>query len=173
MTEFKAEGPYRIDVEKRKGGGRTIQKDDFWENSGVPNAMKTKFGIYVFAIKPSGTKTFTPCYVGQAKNSFYAEAFTTDKLHKYNDALADYKKGAPYMFFLVHPAQKKNLSQISELEDYFIMMGFAVNANIQNDKGAKLPKWSISGIIRGDAKKPTKAAHHIAKMFQIKSRKGV
>jgi hypothetical protein len=52
------------------------------------------------------------------------------------------------------------------------MMGFAVNSNIQNDKGAKLPDWSIAGLIRSP-KKPTDAARDLGRMFDFKSRKGV
>ena len=173
MAEFKAFGPFTRACDHRDGGGRTIQKDGFWEAQDQLSSLKGKFGIYVFAIKPPRTKVYTPCYVGQAKKSFGSEAFTNDKLLKYNNALADYKKGAPYMFFLAHPDTKKNLKQIGQLEDYLIMMGFAVNAEIQNDKGAKLPIWAVSGVIRGTVKKPAAAARHIAGMFEIKSRKGV
>lgn len=173
MAEFKPLGPFKIKYDKRAGGGRTVQKNGFWEESEPLKTLKKKCGIYVFAIKPPRTRVFTPCYVGQAKKTFGAEAFTNDKLHKYNDALADYKKGAPYMFFLAHPDGKKNIKQIGELEDYLIMMGFAVNLLIQNDKGARLPNWAVTGVIRDGGKKPSNAANHVAKMFKIKSRKGV
>jgi hypothetical protein len=172
MAEFKVCGPYRVQYEKRPNA-RVIKKDGFWDVTRDVATLKAKCGIYVFAVKPPGTKLYTPCYVGQAKKSFGQEAFSNDKLFKYNLVLAEYRKGAPYMFFLVHPRTKKNMKQIGELEDFFIMMGFAVNPNIQNDKGAKLPAWSVSGVIRGTIKKPSNTAKHFSSMFAIKSRKGV
>lgn len=173
MAEFKPFGPFPMTCDKRHAGGRTIQKNGFWDASEQLTLLKEKIGVHVFAIKPPRTKVFTPCYVGQAKKSFGTEALTNDKLLKYNNALADYKRGAPYMFFLVHPDTRKNFPQIGQVEEYLIMMGFAVNAEIQNDRGAKLPNWAISGVIRGKTARATVAAGHVAKMFEIKSRKGV
>ena len=173
MAEFKVHGPFRLVTEKRYGGGRTIVRDDFWTSNDVLESLRSAIGVYVFAIKPPGTTLYTPCYVGQAKRPFEKEALHNDKILKYNNALADYKRGAPYLFFLAHPKTKPNLKQITELEDYLIMMGFAANPYIQNDKGAKLPKWSIAGIVRSSAKHPTTSAKNIASMFVIKSKRGV
>ncbi|SRR6266498_1069116 len=172
MADFKVRGPYPVRCDKRIAG-RVVIKERFWESHPELSSIEDKCGVYVFAIKPPRTEIFTPCYVGQAKKNFTQEVFTNDKLLKYNLALADYKSGAPKLFFLIHPNTKKNIKQIEELEDYLIMMGFAVNPNIQNDKGAKLPEWAISGVVRGAAKKPSKTAKHLARMFEIKSRKGV
>ena len=98
MAEFKVHGPFRLETEKRHGGGRTIVKDDFWSSAPSLDSLSTAIGVYVFAIKPPRTTLYTPCYVGQAKRPFEKEALHSDKIRKYNNALADYKSGAPYFF---------------------------------------------------------------------------
>jgi hypothetical protein len=173
MAEFRCYGPFPLETQHRHGGGRSIVRDGFWESDAWLSELKPAIGIYVFAIKPPRTDVYTPCYVGQAKRSFEQEALHDLKMRKYDNALADYQKGAPYLFFLAHPKTKPNLTQIRELETYLIMMGFAVNEDIQNDQNAKLPAWSIAGLVRSRIKKPTNDAREIGKMFRIKSRKGV
>lgn len=171
MAEFTVQGPFKLEVRKPPAGGRRIHPDGFWGAAGL-SGIRDACGVYVFAIKPPRTTVYTPCYVGKATGSF-TEALTNDKLHKYDNALGEYKSGAPVLFFLQHPKGKKNHTQIGQVEEYLIMMGFAVNPEIQNDKGAKLPDWEIRGVVRGGTKKPSKAAKHLSSMFAIKSRKGV
>ena len=173
MAEFKVHGPFRLETRKLHGGGRNIVRDDFWSSDGALEILRGSIGVYVFAIKPPRTETYTPCYVGQAKISFEKEALHDDKILKYNTALGDYKSGSPHLFFLAHPRTKINQKQITELEDYLIIMGFVANPEIQNDKGAKLPKWAISGIVRSKTRKPTKSEKHVASRFVIKSKNGV
>src|SRR5258708_1752843 len=120
MADFKVHGPYPVQCDKRING-RVVNKETFWDKTRDLLALKPKSGVYVFAIKPPRTAIYTPCYVGQAKKGFGREVFTDGKLLKYNLALADYKSGAPKIFFLVHPSTKKNIKQIGELEDYLIM----------------------------------------------------
>ena len=170
MTEFVVHGPFPIPTYKQASGGRALYTGAFWENL---DGLQSRHGVYVFAIKPPRTKTYTPYYVGQATNTFKHEVFHASKLNKYQRALNDYKRGAPAIFLLVHPRTKTNRKEITELEDFLIMMGFAANQDIQNDQGAKLPGWSIKGVVRSTAKKASAEAKLIAGMFKIKSRLGV
>jgi len=168
MAEFKVEGPFPLRREKRPAGN-VIVKDGFWDSSKKLPTLQEKVGVYVFAIKPPRTKIYTPCYVGQAKHSFKKEVLSDHKLGKYNNALTRRKKGAPYLFLLVHPNQRTNITQIRDLENYLIMMGFAANHQIENDKGAKLPEWGISGVIRTTTKKASAQAKKLKAMFRIKT----
>jgi hypothetical protein len=92
MAEFTVHGPFKIPTKKRYGGGRELEVKEFWQQSKL-SRLKGQRGVYVFAIKPSKAKTFTPYYVGQTTKTFEREVFTDRNLRKYENALNDFKKG--------------------------------------------------------------------------------
>jgi len=173
MAEFTVRGPFVLKTITKASGARQIDVTNFWKNGKILSALRKRSGVYVFSVKPPRTKTYTPYYVGQAKNTFEQECFADRNLRKYESALNDYRKGAGVMFFLEHPRTKVNEKQIKELEQYLIVLGYAVNEDIENDQNAKLPEWSIRGIVRSSSRKPSVSAKHLSKMFEIKSKKGV
>jgi hypothetical protein len=69
----------------------------------------------------------------------------------------------------VHPTQKgkPNKKQIGQIEDFLIQAGVAKNPNIQNVKGTSQPDWSIKGVVRGSAGKPSESATSFARLFDI------
>ncbi|HEV7166229.1 MAG TPA: hypothetical protein VGO35_12685 [Gammaproteobacteria bacterium] len=173
MAEFTVRGPFKVSVQKRPTGARVLNVEGFWESSKELPRLRNRFGVYVFAIKPPRTSVSWPYYVGQATKTFEREVFTDRNLLRYERALNGFKKGSGMVFLLEHPPTKCNHKHISEIEDYLIMMGFAVNEDIENDRGAKLPDWVIRGIIRGKVRNPSHSARALAKMFEIKGRQGV
>lgn len=173
MAEFTVHGPFKLDTGKQKAGGKILKVDQFWDSSKKLSRLRSRIGVYVFAIKPSGKKTYTPFYVGKATKKYEQEVFTDHKIRKYERGLNHFIRGYGVLFFIEHPPTRPNLKQIKEVERYLIMMGFAVNEKIENGIGAKLPDWAIQGVIRGGGKNPSNASKCITKMFAVKSKKGV
>lgn len=167
MIEFKVHGPFRIKTIK-KASARVLNPDTFWADKRLHH-LATQTGAYVFAIKPSRVTAFTPYYVGRATKVFEREVFTPDKLLKYYNALAQFKKGYPAFFFVATPRKKGpvNKKAISEVESYFTQLGFLVNPSIENVQGTKLPNWSVGGLIRSKARKISRSAKEFAAMFEL------
>lgn len=168
MTSFVVHGPFPIAFEKRKAG-RTLVFDDFWMQGGAAHYLSGEKGCYVFAMR---TRGLTPIYVGKATKTFRQEAFNNANKHKYHNGFSDYGKGTPVMYFVVHPRQagKTNSSQITQIEDFLIQAGFAVNPDLQNVKGVQQPRWSIKGVIRSGAGKRTLAENDFVRLFEIHER---
>lgn len=110
-----------------------------------------------------------PLYVGKATKSFRQEAFNPANRHKYHQGFAEYSRGTPLMYFVVHSAQrgKVNASQISKIEDFLIQAGVARNELLQNVRGRSTPKWSISGVVRGGPGRQSHAAAAFTRLFGI------
>ena len=166
MTTFAVHGPFPLTFENRPGG-RILVFDDFWSADAQAGYLAAEKGCYVFAIR---SKTLTPIYVGKATKTFKQEAFNPTNKHKYHSGFSDYKKGTPLMYFVVHPKQKgkTNSKQIAEIEDFLIQAGVAKNPEIQNIKGTSKPDWSIKGVVRSTAGKPSAAEMDLAKVFDIR-----
>lgn len=158
-------GPYKVPVERRPGG-RVLRVKEFWKN---PKAAKyaSACGCYVFAMSTGGG--ILPHYVGQATKSFAKEAFNPSNLRKYYDAMADYRKGRPVVFFVVHPRRKGkvNTRRIGQVENFLIQAGWARNRRLQNVKGIHRPKWAIKGVVRSGVGKPTQAARAFRAVFGV------
>ena len=166
MSEFKIYGPYALPTEKKKGA-RLIVHSGFWNGGGYLEMLSAARGVYVFAIKPPGASRFIPYYVGKATKSFGQEALTNDKLLKYQRALANYSYGSPHLFFVAQSSNKWSAKEIKEVEDYFIQQGFAVNPKTENDKGTKLPSWSVKGAIRGSKGKVSRGTSAFRSTFGL------
>ena len=167
MTQFTAHGPFKVPTSKLPSGSKIIGKPEvkaFWAAHGI---YAKKIGAYVFAIGAGGG--ITPMYVGKATKSFDAEALATDKLNKYFNAMGQYKKGTPMIFFVAYPSKKgvANLKQIGELEKFLIQQGRIVNPTLINKVHARLPSWGISGALRSERKRPTKQAARFRDAFAL------
>jgi len=168
MAQFKVYGPFRIDLEKRPGG-RVILDQEFWQSHRKLTDLRTRAGVYVFAIKSSGGNNFTPYYVGQATKSFDREIFTPDKLVKFYSALSHFERGFPVLFLVVAPKKKgpTNKREIRQIEDNFIRLAYSVNPEIENAQGIKQPRWSISGVIRSKTTRRSLSAKRFTEMFEL------
>src|SRR6267142_820133 len=141
-TTFEVHGPFEVPCYLGKAG-RTITSDqvgEFWHDN---PGMVSKRGCYVFGIRAG--KGYTPGYVGRATKNFKQEAFAPQKLAKYQQFLADYKKGTPVLFLVTAPVRKgkPNVAHIAEVEDFLIQVALAANPNILNVKGTKAEQWGI------------------------------
>jgi hypothetical protein len=96
MAEFQVAGPYKIPFEW-KPGGRTLFHKNFWSQSAALEELQWERGCYVFAMKAG--KGATPLYVGEATKSFKQECFNPANVRKVLDALAEYAKGSPVLYF--------------------------------------------------------------------------
>jgi hypothetical protein len=157
MVNFSVRGPFVVSSYKGKGG-RTITQEGvrrFWEEHGDYAGRR---GCYVFGIRAG--KGGKPAYVGMATKAFKKEVFAPHKLSRYQEFLADYGKGTPVVFLVVAPIKKgaPNVSQIEALEKFLIQVAVARNPDLLNIQGTKSARWSIAGVIRGGAGKPSKAA---------------
>lgn len=167
MTEFAVSGPKVIDVYKGVAG-RIITDDniaEFWRSN---RSLATKIGCYLFAIRAG--KGYAPIYVGKATKGFKQETFTPHKLSKYQQAMVDYSKATPVMFFIVYPRKKgpTNEKQIKKLEEFLIQTSVAANPDLMNIRGIKSQSWSIKGVLRSSKGPPTIDAKELKKTLNIK-----
>ncbi len=156
MSEFLVSGPHPVPVYKGKVGRivRTEEGDEFFKTH---PSLKAKHGCYVFAMRSGGG--ITPMYVGKATKSYGQECFTSHKLGKCNQILADYAKGTLVLFLFESPSGKKAPTfQIDLLENFLIQSALSVNYELLNIKKTKQETWSIRGIIRSSTGSTTKAA---------------
>lgn len=164
-TSFVVYGPYAVPFNK-KAAAKTMNQacaKVFWE--WWPQHAKDR-GCYIFAM---GNKGLTPGYVGKATKSFKQEAFTPDKLHKYQQFLADFKVGQPVMFFVTAPkkAGKPNGRHIGQLENFLIQAALTANSELLNIKGTKQAAWSVVGILRSGKGKPSAAAKKLKHSLKL------
>ncbi len=166
MGEFKVVGPLKVKIEILRAG-RAVEPRDFWKDHPQHEGEK---GVYVFAVKPPRTDANVPWYVGKASKTFGQEVFTDRNQLKYNRALARYGRGTAVLFLVIHPSGKgkTNRKHIGEIEDFFINQGFAVNPDIENDRGIKRPAWAIGGVVRGTTRKASSSAKAFSRMFGLK-----
>ena len=136
----------------------------FWA---VHTGIATQAGCYVFAFKAS--KGYKPVYAGKATKSFKQEVFTPHKLNHFNTGLGHQKKGTPVLFFVCLNKTSGAVSEsaIDEAETYLIQAGLAANADLLNDKKTKVATWSINGIVRSKAGKPSAAACELRKCIKV------
>ena len=102
----------------------------------------------------------TPLYVGKATRNFKQEVFTSHKLAKYQQTLADYVKGTPVLFFLSLLASRgaPNRKTIGELEDFLIQTAVSENPDLLNVRNTRRADWEITGVVRSGVGRPSKAA---------------
>lgn len=142
---------------------RGEEGDEFFEKH---PSLKAKTGCYVFAMRSGGG--ITPVYVGKATKSFGQECFTSHKLGKCNEILADYSRGTLVLFLFESPPGKRAPTyQIDLLENFLIQSALSVNDELLNIKKTKQERWSIRGIIRSNGTKASKSAKAAASMLGL------
>ena len=106
-------------------------------------------GCYIFCMTGSHG-SIKPYYVGKSAKSFTAEAFTSDKVNKYNSVLHRVTHGKPVMMFVVPVVLqgKFNSRALTALEQYLIGLAYQCNSDIQNIQGIPRSTFEIIGIHR-------------------------
>lgn len=165
-TIFDVRGPFEVPYHQG-AAGRTITNDNighFWESN---HDFAENKGCYVFGIKAG--PGYTPAYVGKATRTFKQEVFAAHKLAKYQQFLADYRKGTPILFLVVAPTKRgaPNHTHIGELEDFLIQIARAANPDLLNIQGTQMEEWGIAGVLRGGQGKPAKDAGEFKKMLNV------
>jgi hypothetical protein len=165
MVLFSVEGPFQVPTYDGKVA-RVIDEDSFsrfWERIEIADDR----GCYVFGIRAG--RGIKPIYVGRATKTFRQEVFTSHKLWKYQQCLADTKKGIPVMFFVVSPSSrgKPNVKVIKELEDFLIQTAVSKNPDLLNVKGTSKADWGINGVIRGRQGQPSISALALKKSLGL------
>ncbi len=129
--------------------------------------ISDKQGCYVFATRASGS--FCPWYVGKSAKGIKEECMQLHKLHHYNAALTETKKGTPVMFFVLPPGDLKKVSKsvCDEMETVLIQSALFRNPNLRNIQKTRLPEWGITGVIRSKPGKPTADATKFKKMMRL------
>lgn len=166
MASFSVQGPFSVPTTKMPVG-RQVSKENaktFWAHH---SGIAPQVGCYVFAFKTS--RGYKPVYAGKATKSFKQEVFTPHKLNHFNTGLGYQKKGMPVLFFvcLDKSVGVLNKSAIDAAESYLIQAGLAANSKLLNDKKTKVAKWSINGIVRSKAGKPSAAACELRKCIKV------
>jgi hypothetical protein len=157
MTEFLVSGPHVIPIYQGKNG-RIVREEEGREFFRHHPSLSSKRGCYMFAMRTG--RGLTPSYIGKATKTFKQECFTAHKLGKCNQTLVDYGRGTLVMFLFEAKAGrgKAPISQIKLLEDFLIQTAVSVNEDLLNIKSTKQESWSIRGIIRSTAGKPSQPA---------------
>jgi len=90
-------------------------------------------------------------------------------LNRYNEALADYKKGEPVLFLVVAPLGrgKPAKSKAVALEKYLIQAVKAAHPRLLNKIGTKIPRWGIAGVLRGGKGKTAESARALRRIMGI------
>ena len=156
MAEFPVSGPHVVPIYEGKNG-RIVREEEGRDFFVHHPSLGPKRGCYIFAMRSGGG--ITPTYVGKATKSFAQECFTAHKLGKCNQTLVDYGKGT-LVLFLFEPAATKGKTPTNEiglLENFLIQTALSVNDELLNVKQTKQESWSIRGIIRSGAGKPSKS----------------
>jgi hypothetical protein len=162
---FVIDGPREVPFYEGRAG-RTITDDNvrqFWEKN---SDLADNRGCYVFGIRNRG---LTPGYVGKATQAFKSEVFAHHKLTRYQQFLADYKKGTPILYFVVAPRRRgtPNSAHIKQLEEFLIQAGVAVNPDLMNIKGTKVEEWGITGVLRSRVGKPSLSARQFRTLMNL------
>ena len=169
MSKYKIQGPINIPIVKKPAGRRIGDRKEFWKNH---DKLKDSTGVYVFGMQAGGG--IKPYYVGKAsgKNKFEKECFHPHKLNKYNEALSEYLRGKPVMFFIVKDdgRGKANEKELEMIEEFFISVGLVRNEGLLNIKGTKGEKWYIPGVIRGAKGQPSQAAKSFKSMMGMRKK---
>lgn len=166
MLTFTVEGPLDVPFYQGKAS-KAISSEEagvFWTNN---PKLANRRGCYLFAIRAGGG--ITPLYAGKATRNFKQEVFTSDKLAKYQRALADYLKGTPVLFLLLHPktAGAPNRALIAELEQFLIQTAVSRNPDLLNVRGTKKAEFSVKGVLRPGGGKPSHAAKALRSALQL------
>jgi len=146
--EFSVQGPFEITKETVGKGKFRLLFADFWSSHPSLDDIQDQSGVYVFAAKTGNG--YTPLYVGKATKSFSKEVFNQTNKYKYSDAMLDYVRCKPVIFFIVPPHGKGKAKStiIDEVETFLIQTAYTKNSDIQNIKKTRMPSWSIRGAVR-------------------------
>ncbi|MBK6291705.1 MAG: hypothetical protein IPF59_08085 [Ignavibacteria bacterium] len=108
-------------------------------------------------------------YVGKTKKSFYSECMGSHQQDHYQEVFARGIKGTPVMFFIAPNNAKKVVPRkvLGQIERFLIQAALLKNPDLRNNHHAAQPEWSIKGVIRGSAGKPTSEASKFATMMGV------
>ena len=166
IASFSVQGPFVVGTTKMPVGRQVSSANAkaFWA---VHTGVASEVGCYVFAFKAA--KGYKPVYAGKATKSFKQEVFTNHKLNHYNTGLGYQRKGTPVLFFVCLSRTKGAVSKsaINDAESYLIQAGLAANRLLLNDKKTRVATWSINGIVRSQAGKPSAAALELRKCIKV------
>lgn len=138
------EGPYEVPFSLNPKGSKHVSTEDgrsFWDDY---DGLGEERGCYLFGIR-SGPG-LRAGYVGKATKSFRQEAFTADKLQKYNTALHEWSHGTPVLMFVITPPRVTSAKLITDVEEYLIRSAKRAWPELLNKHHAGADDWDISGV---------------------------
>jgi hypothetical protein len=166
MKLFESFGPFKIPLEKGKGGRYVVNGClKFWEQH---PGLSEERGVYVFAIRAA--KGLRPVYVGKATKSFRRECFASHKIaNHYDPEIAKIGKGTPVMFLLVAPGKESQTQRrlITQAERFLIGLAQLKNPKLSNVQGKKPPAWGIKGVLRPGQGKPSGSALKLRSLLRL------
>lgn len=121
-------GPFELPFERNAKGAKHILPDrdgSFWAE--VSPDVGEGCGIYIMSIGK------VPWYVGMAACSFRQEAFTPDKLNKFNSAVFSCPCGKPFLTFLwVAAPDLSSREEVRDIEKVLISLAYGINPQLIN-----------------------------------------
>ena len=147
---------------------------NFWEKpEKSKKGLATASGCYIFGIRAA--RGIRPWYVGQATVTFKQECFTPDKRDRYDEVLANHRRGTPVLFLLARMTPKRGqfLRRLGDrdadwVEKLLIQHCLSANAKLLNVQGAVLPtEVVIHGLLNTPRGKPSKGAQDLRRLLNL------
>lgn len=144
IRTLRVAGPYEVLCSVNGKRSKHIGKDDGRELWDEYNGLGDERGCYLFGIRTG--RAVRAAYVGKATKSFQQEAFTADKLQKYNAALHEWSHGTPVMLFVITPKNIRSAKLITDVEEWLIREAKRAWPDLLNKHHTGADNWQISGV---------------------------
>ena len=158
LAEFRAHGPFALATVK-KSHGREVDRQvprTFW-NEKQCGVLAQRSGCYVFAIRTSKRE----------RSIVEPQIPSGETLASEPDSSLSNVVGDIPLFLLCGRSRKVKSRIIGEIETFFIQLGADRNPHLLNVKGRPIARWRIPGGIRGGGGKPSQAARHFRRAFDL------
>jgi hypothetical protein len=130
------------------------------------NSLTERRGCYLFAVRNRGLRA---AYVGKATQGFGQEAFTPDKLQKYNTALHEWPHGTPVLLFVMTPQRVYSAALIGDVEKYLIRSAKRAWPDLLNVHHAGADDWDIAGVTAPHAGRRSQAESELARLLRFET----
>lgn len=173
MRNYDLFGPLTIPRIRNTNRVASSKLRNLWsEAENIAKGLSTASGCYLFGIRAG--RGATPWYIGQAKVSFQRECFTDNKLVRYNEVLADHKKGTPFLFLVARMTpggkfQKElNSREANRLEAFLLDLCLQANIDLKNKSGTSFVRDThIPGLLNSDLRSTSDQTDFLRRLLNL------
>ena len=173
MRNYDLFGPLTIPRAKKTNRVASSKLAGLWaEAEDTADGLSTATGCYLFGIRAG--RGATPWYVRQAKLSFQRECFTDNKLVRYNEVLADHKRGTPFLFLVARMTpggkfqRELNAREANRLEAFLLDLCLRANINLKNKGGTSFVRDThIPGLLNSDLRSTSEQTDFLRRLLNL------